>query len=167
MLTPRSRSTIRQRGVAPAAWLLLALAATLASTSSSSLVTAQGGSCTPPTGNPIQCENWKPGNPASEWEVVGAGDPTIQGFTTDISVDQGQTVTFKVSTPANAYRLDIYRLGYYAGLGARKVATVLPSVSLPQNQPACVSDATTGLVDCGNWAASASWAVPADAVSGV
>jgi phosphodiesterase/alkaline phosphatase D-like protein len=167
MLTPRSRSTIRQRGVAPAAWLLLALAATLASTSSSSLVTAQGGSCTPPTGNPIQCENWKPGNPASEWEVVGAGDPTIQGFTTDISVDQGQTVTFKVSTPANAYRLDIYRLGYYAGLGARKVATVMPSVSLPQNQPACVSDATTGLVDCGNWAASASWAVPADAVSGV
>ena len=39
--------------------------------------------------------------------------------------------------------------------------------SLPQNQPACLTDATTGLVDCGNWAVSASWAVPADAVSGV
>ena len=63
--------------------------------------------------------------------------------------------------------IDIYRLGYYAGLGARKVATVTPSVSLPQNQPACLTDATTGLVDCGNWAVSASWAVPATATSGI
>ena len=39
--------------------------------------------------------------------------------------------------------------------------------ALPQNQPACLTDATTGLIDCGNWAVSASWAVPADAVSGI
>ena len=42
-----------------------------------------------------------------------------------------------------------------------------PSAALPQNQPACLTDATTGLIDCGNWAVSASWAVPADAVSGI
>src|SRR5688572_4439052 len=168
MLTPRSRAASRPHRIASPVWLLLAGALTLASASSSSLVTAQaGGPCAPPAGNPIQCENWKPGNPASEWEVVDAGDPTIQGFATDISVDQGQTVSFKVSTPANAYRLDIYRLGYYGGLGARRVATVLPSASLPQNQPACVSEPSTGLVDCGNWGVSASWTVPSDAVSGV
>jgi len=64
-------------------------------------------------------------------------------------------------------RIDIYRLGYYGGRGARKVATINPSASLPQIQPASVSHAATGLVDCGNWAVSASWAVPATATSGV
>jgi hypothetical protein len=44
---------------------------------------------------------------------------------------------------------------------------VAPSAPLPQLQPSCLSDAATGLVDCGNWAPSASWSVPADAVSGV
>lgn len=117
--------------------------------------------------NPIAIENALPGNPPSEWEISGAGDASIQGFATDISVNRGQTVSFKISTPATSYRIDIYRLGYYGGLGARHVATVLPSVSLPQVQPACLNDAATGLVDCGNWAVSASWAVPASAVSGV
>src|SRR5664280_10618 len=37
----------------------------------------------------------------------------------------------------------------------------------PQTQPACLSNATTGLIDCGNWAESAKWTVPAGAVSGV
>ena len=45
--------------------------------------------------------------------------------------------------------------------------TVNPSVSLPQNQPTPIRDAATGLVDCGNWAVSASWNVPSTAVSGV
>ena len=36
-----------------------------------------------------------------------------------------------------------------------------------RTQPACLTDAATGLVDCGNWAESASWAVPATAVSGI
>ncbi len=42
-----------------------------------------------------------------------------------------------------------------------------PSAALPQVQPAPLTDAATGLVDCGNWAVSASWAVPATAVSGI
>ena len=123
--------------------------------------------CDPPAPNAIVCENGKPGNPKSEWDITGAGDTSIQGFTTDMSVDQSQTVRFKVKTSASAYRLDIYRMGYYGGNGARKVATVTPSASLPQSQPACLNNASTGLIDCGNWAESASWAVPADAVSGI
>ncbi|HEX7252565.1 MAG TPA: N,N-dimethylformamidase beta subunit family domain-containing protein, partial [Thermoanaerobaculia bacterium] len=123
--------------------------------------------CDPPILNPIVCENSLTGNPSSEWNVSGAGDATIQGFASDISVNQGETVHFKVNTDATAYRLDIYRLGYYAGMGARKVATVLPSATLPQTQPACLNDPATGLNDCGNWAESASWAVPANAVSGI
>ena len=120
-------------------------------------------------GNPIVCENSKIGNPASEWDVSGAGDASIQGYATDISVNRGETVKFKISTPSTGYRLDIYRMGYYAGNGARKVATVQPppSVSLPQTQPPCLNHAATGLFDCGNWAESASWSVPADATSGI
>src|SRR5262245_23031689 len=71
--------------------------------------------------NEIVLENQLTGNPASEWDLPGqgAGDPSIQGFATDISVDQGQTIQFKVDTDASSYRIDIYRLGYYGGLGAR------------------------------------------------
>ena len=119
------------------------------------------------TGTSVYCENQKPGNPRSQWDVVGAGDPSIQGFATDISVNQSDTVQFKVKTNAQAYHLDIYRLGYYGGNGARLITTVTPSAQLPQTQPACLSNPTTGLVDCGNWAVSAQWNVPADAVSGI
>jgi methionine-rich copper-binding protein CopC len=123
--------------------------------------------CDPPIANPIVCENSKTGNPASEWDVTGAGSTSIQGFATDISANRGQSVSFKVKTDASDYRIDIYRLGYYNGLGARKIATVQPSVSLPQVQPSCLVDDSTGLVDCGNWSVSASWSVPSTAVSGI
>lgn len=124
------------------------------------------GSCSSPA-NAIEQENCLPGSPQSDWDVTGAGDPTIQGFATDISVNVGQTVYFKVNTAASAYTIDIYRMGYYGGKGARLVAGILPSATLPQAQPACLTDSSTGLVDCGNWAVSAAWAVPATAVSGI
>jgi hypothetical protein len=123
-------------------------------------------SCVSPA-NAIEAENCSPGTPPSTWDVSGAGDPTIQGYATDISVNQGGTIFFKVNTPAAAYRLEIYRMGYYQGNGARLITTVLPSARLPQTQPACLTDSTTGLVDCGNWAVSASWTVPANATSGI
>lgn len=123
--------------------------------------------CDPLVQNPIVCENQQIGNPKSEWDITGVGDANIQGFASEFSVNKGNTVNFKVNTAATSYRIDIYRLGFYGGTGARKVATVNPSVSLPQAQPACVSDTTTGLIDCGNWQTSASWSVPATAVSGV
>jgi hypothetical protein len=116
----------------------------------------------------IAQENALPGNPNSEWDIFGAGDTSLQGFATDISVNQGGTVSFKIDDrSAAAYHLDIYRMGYYGGMGARKVASVPSSQTLRQVQPAPLKNAATGLVDCGNWAVSASWAVPADATSGI
>jgi hypothetical protein len=44
---------------------------------------------------------------------------------------------------------------------------VQPSAALPQNQPNCLTQPTTGLIDCGNWAESASWDVPATVTSGI
>jgi Domain of unknown function (DUF4082)/Bacterial Ig-like domain/Bacterial Ig domain len=151
-------------------WIVAAAGAAMAAAAALALggsATADTGPCAPPVSNPILCENSLPGTPASEWDIVGAGDPTIQGFATEMSVAAGETVRFKIDTDADAYRVDVYRLGWYGGLGARKVATVTPSAALPQIQPNCLEDDDTGLHDCGNWAESASWDVPTDAVSGV
>jgi hypothetical protein len=115
--------------------------------------------------NPIVCENSQAGAPASEWDISGLIDPTLQGFATDFSVNKGEAVHFKVSTTANNFTIDIYRLGYYGGLGARKAGSLTAVAG--QNQPNCLFDITTHLTDCGNWTESASWLVPATAVSGM
>ena len=130
---------------------------------------AAGNPCGPPVTSVIACENTLPGDPPSDWQVSGAGDSTIQGFATSMSVNVGQTEYFKINTPATSYHIDILRIGYYQGDGARKVVSnMLPTATLPQTQPACKNDtAPTGLVDCGNWAVSASWTVPTTAVSGL
>ena len=115
--------------------------------------------------NPIVLENQKQGTPQSVWDIDGAGSSNIEGFATDISVDNGNRVDFKINTNSSNYRIEIYRLGYYGGMGARLVTTIQHTGV--QNQPTPLRDATTGLVDAGNWSVSASWNVPADAVSGV
>ena len=114
--------------------------------------------------NPIVVENGiSVGNDA--WDVSGSGDASIQGFATDISVNKGQPVSFKIKTTAANYTIDIYRLGYYGGAGARKMATLTHSGV--QTQPACNIDGATGLADCGNWAVSATWSATANATSGI
>ena len=116
--------------------------------------------------NAIEAENRLSGTPQSIWDV-GSGDSTIQGFTTDISYNQGETALFKIDTSADSYLLDIYRLGYYAGDGARYIETVIPSATLPQKQPNCITDSSTALVDCGNWEVSATWVIPSTSTSGI
>ena len=160
-----------------AAWLVAAVVGlSLASVTGSAPQTlAAADPCGPPVTSVIACENTLPGDPPSDWQVGSAadpeGDPTIQGFATSMSVDVGQTVYFKIDTPAASYHIDILRIGYYQGEGAHKVVSDMqPTAALPQTQPNCLNDTATpatGLIDCGNWAVSASWAVPATAVSGL
>jgi hypothetical protein len=115
--------------------------------------------------NPIITENALPGNPSSQWDITGSGSSTLQGFATDISVNKGQRINFKIRTSTVfTYTITIYRLGYYQGNGARLIAnlgTVTGTV-----QPSPLSNASTGLVDCGNWSISSFWDVPSTAVSG-
>ncbi|MFE2480149.1 DUF4082 domain-containing protein [Streptomyces sp. NPDC059389] len=127
--------------------------------------------CGPGT-NAIVCENSKPGTPMSDWFSPSAyGD--IKGFSAQMSVQAGETVQFKVqsSTP---YRVSVYRLGHYGGDGARLMSTAAqaaqtyPANFAPGGNPrSCTTKAATGLVDCGNWPVTATWTVPADAVSGL
>ncbi|HEV7378635.1 MAG TPA: hypothetical protein VGN64_02510 [Dyadobacter sp.] len=107
------------------------------------------------TANAIVTENALPGNPSTEWDGQGSGDLSFQGFATDISYNKGTTAVFKIKRYATSYTLSIYRLGYYQGNGARLVGQATVSATLPQSQPACVSDPVTGLLDCGNWDVSA------------
>ncbi len=107
--------------------------------------------------NPIVAENALPGNPKSEWDIAGSDDISIQGFATQISVDAGQTVDFKIdvkNAPTN-YSIKIYRLGYYNGLGARLIANLGTFSGVAQPQP--LYDAVTGKTDCSNWSVSTSW----------
>src|SRR5450755_4659431 len=96
----------------------------------SGLVATAHADCSAPA-NKIMAENCLAGNPAAQWDIAGSGDDTIQGFTTDISVNRGGTVQFKIVTNAASYHLDVYRMGYYGGTGARKQATINVDAALP------------------------------------
>ena len=151
------------RGGRRLAWLaLLAWAPLLVGSAfgSNRIAVAQS-ACDAPA-NAIVAENCLPGNPPSQWDVGGLGG--LAGFATDISVNRGDTVHFKVTTD-RSYSMTIYRMGYYGGMGARQVATVQPLHV--KNQQPCRTDAATQLIDCGNWNESASWTVPLNAVSGI
>ncbi|WP_211244947.1 hypothetical protein, partial [Intrasporangium oryzae] len=104
--------------------------------------------------NPIVCENTLPGTARSQWDIPtrDSGGGSIAGFATQMSVNHGETVDFKIRTDAAAYTVEIYRLGYYQGLGARHVGSAAVTEKLPQSQPACVFQPATDLVDCGTWA---------------
>src|SRR4051812_28789349 len=61
--------------------------------------------------NAIVTENALAGTPQSQWDIAGAGDPALQGFATNMSVNVGQVVSFKIKdTPLAPYHIDIYRM---------------------------------------------------------
>ena len=119
--------------------------------------------------NPIRAENRRPGS--ADWRIgaggsVGADDLTgrIAGYAARPSVNVGESLDFHVSTaPARSFQVEIYRLGDYGGLGARRTAA---SPSLPgRRQADPVTDPGTGMISC-SWAPSWTLEVPADWVSG-
>ena len=135
--------------------------------------------------NAIVRENCLPGSPSTEWDVNAEGSEDIQGFSTSASLAVGERVEFKLKTTyREPFRVDIWRLGWYGGDGARRVgsaALVAGAVDKAASQPPCgrhpvalhpdsrASHAglETDLVDCGNWASIASFDVPLNATSGV
>src|ERR1043166_1160649 len=118
--------------------------------------------------NPIVLENEKPGTPQSTWAIHGSianqGDSQIEGFATQISTNAGQSVSFKIDTASSGYTLDIYRLGYYGGNGARLITSMHHSGA--DNQPNPIFNDATNTVDAGYWSVTDSWTIPSTAVSG-
>ncbi|WP_407180092.1 DUF4082 domain-containing protein [Bradyrhizobium sp. STM 3562] len=130
----------------------------------------QGGTLVadPSNTNPISLENSLPGTPQSVWQISPGQDSTkLEGFTTAISTNVGGTVQFKIDnlTGNPNYQIQIYRLGYYGGDGARLITTLQHTTSVVQ--PAPITNPATGEVDAGNWSVTDSWNIPSTAVSGV
>ena len=79
--------------------------------------------------NPITVENALPGSEPSSWVQPNTPPAAIAGYASEISLVPGQTVHLHVSTaPGDRYRIELYRLGYYGGDGAR-LQTCIPDGS--------------------------------------
>ena len=88
----------------------------------------------------------------------------VEGFVSTTSASAGDTVDIYVSTePADKYRLDIYRMGYYGGRGGRLMRSIGPLQGVVQPTP---SDGAKNLVEC-KWTKGTSLRIPNDWVSGV
>lgn len=130
-----------------------------------SLALAVSGLTAGPRLNPVQAENALPGS--GDWRTVPAPPHAIEGYASEISVAPGETLHLHVSTaPAARYRIEIYRLGWYAGSGGRLEAC-LPACNgdRPGEPQPVVSPASDGYLDAG-WPVTDSIHVPPTWVSG-
>ena len=95
--------------------------------------------------DPTRVENARPGAP--DWELTApAIDREIEGYASATSVDRGAAVDLYVSTSEPAYAVDVFRMGWYGGAGARRVAG--PIARPGRAQPLPVADPVTGLLEC-------------------
>ncbi len=120
--------------------------------------------------NLIQEENAKPGT--TDWQLTYAKfdakakyrSSLIEGYCNRTSVTAGDILSFQVSTqPATPFRIEIYRLGYYQGLGGRHMQTFGPFAGKPQETPPV---GAKRLREC-KWEPCVGIAIPSDWPSGV
>jgi hypothetical protein len=101
--------------------------------------------------NAIQVENALPGTTA--WQAPVAPPHEIEGYASEVSARPGGAIALHVSaSPAADYRVIVYRLGWYAGKGARLIAC-LPGCSASEQgdpQPIPQPDPETGEIRA-NW----------------
>ncbi|HSH93462.1 MAG TPA: N,N-dimethylformamidase beta subunit family domain-containing protein [Roseimicrobium sp.] len=118
----------------------------------------------------IRKENQRQGT--KDWMLVKTGVdpktkyrcPWIEGYCSRTSVKAGEKIAFHVSTnPASAFRIDIYRTGYYGGLGGRHMTTLGSFKGVTQPEPA---EGPKRLKEC-RWEPCTEFTIPADWVSGV
>jgi len=115
--------------------------------------------------NPIQQENSLPGTPNWDGFASDLGPDTISGFGSKISVNHGDSLDFYVTTTAPSFTIDIFRTGYYQGIGARLVQPLGSFTGLHQAIPA--PDRVTGIIACTNWTKTTTLQIPATWVTGV
>jgi hypothetical protein len=118
-----------------------------------------------PWGATVATENANTGNPLPT--ITGAGDANVQGFARGFSANVNTTINFAISvnTGTSTDRVDIYRIGWYGGAGARKIAEISNTDTL-QAAATTIAD-SNGATDCDAWTDTASWAIPLDAMSGL
>jgi len=118
--------------------------------------------------NPIVIENQLPGSTA--WRlapglIADDANGQIKGYASATSVKQNESITLYVTVnPGQTYTIDIFRMGWYAGLGGRLRFHAGPLNGFQQS--ACLPDPTTGLIAC-RWVPSYILTIPSDWTSGV
>ena len=83
------------------------------------------------------------------WSVRPAPRHAIEGYASEVSVAPGGSLHLHVSTGAAAYyRVEIYRIGWYGGLGGRRIGCIPGCVAdrRGSHEPTPLPDATTGLL---------------------
>jgi hypothetical protein len=117
----------------------------------------------------IPIENQKPGH--ADWQLTRARIDSspfrmsrIEGYCSAQSVAAGGSISIMVSTrPAAPFLIEIFRMGYYGGTGARLMKTIGPLNGTTQPEPP-IGDRR--LREC-NWTPSTELTIPADWPSGV
>ena len=117
----------------------------------------------------IRDENARPG--ATDWQLTrvrvdqaGFRSPWIEGYCSRQSVKAGESIEICVSTdPPRPFRIEIFRMGYYGGRGARLVKTLGPLEGKVQPTPA---PGPKNLHEC-RWEPAVRVPIPADWASGV
>jgi N,N-dimethylformamidase beta subunit-like protein len=90
-------------------------------------------------------ENQKPGTPG--WDLTDPAEAReIEGYASAASVNGGEPIDLFVHTAAARYTIDVFRMGWYGGAGARRVAGPIERPGIAQDVPA--PDPATGLVEC-------------------
>ena len=122
-----------------------------------------------PAPDVIGTENARPG--ATDWQLTrvrvdgdGFRSPWIEGYCSKQSVKAGETIDIMVSTaPARRFTIDIFRMGYYGGRGARLMTKLGPFDGKPQPTP---EPGEKNLHEC-RWEPTTRLTIPADWPSGV
>lgn len=118
----------------------------------------------------LAAENRKPGS--KDWQLTyawpnakgGLRSKLIEGYCRRQSVEAGETLEICVSTnPARSFTLDIFRMGYYGGSGARHMQTLGAKEGKPQTDPEI---GPRRLREC-RWEPAFTLKIPADWPSGV
>src|SRR5437588_7427968 len=143
----------------------LALSACGGSGSSSTFSTAPATS--PTAANPVQRENSRPGTPG--WEIPAGAGTVITGYASETSVAPGQSFHLHVAAPPGSrYRVLVYRLGWYRGIGGRLVMCVpgcRSSHAAISQPPPTTPGSVTGLFRA-PWLATDRVEIPPDAIPG-
>ncbi len=113
--------------------------------------------------NPVQMENALSGT--SGWQLTNpAVNREIEGYASLTSVNIGGKIAFSVSTADSTFSIDIFRTGWYGGVGARLMKTISGLAGVLQTTP--TQDPVTKMIECA-WPSSYTLTVPTNWVSGI
>ncbi len=155
MLTTNAAPNFRARGARVALFAAMTIVFALLALSRAGAASAAV-SC--PNANPIVNENncMGEGTTANQSALENYSED-LGGFATQSSVNLGENVSLKIGTdlgtfPSTAVNINVYRIGYYGGDGARLISGAGASNVKVNNTFECNKNASSGETSCANWA---------------